>query len=163
MKLMYGNSQSANLIYGISDTNHFVILNFTSLNEKFERLYLIPPNQLGANNEYDFDMKYMNWIFANDNVFLEFMKIIMNLYIANDVFLVISQDDEWSRILIESLLKLIQQRFGINAVEINNIEDYYNANDTEFEDYGIANLDIDKQRFSELLATVNIRSGIYEF
>ena len=163
MIFMYGNYQSANMVCNNTDTSRLIIYNFSSLNERYQKLYLIPPNYLGANNEYDFDIKYMNWIFSNDNVFVEFMKIIMNLYTANDVFLVISQDDEWSRILIESLLKLIQQRYGINAIEINDINDLYIANNVEFEDYGIINLDMDKQRLSEILATMNMRNGIYEF
>lgn len=135
--------------------------NITSLAEGFVRLnYLIPPNSLGVFHGRDFDIAYMNYIFENDVVFKDFFAIIYHLYIGNDVYLVVSKDD-WSENLIESLLKLIQQRYGYNASEINSFEDYIyfkNNSMNGFDHmYGIANLDIDKERYTYLIESERLQ------
>lgn len=101
--LLYGNARN------IQD--QCVIYNFTSYIEGYRRLNLIPPNSLGASSEYEFDQRYMEFILSNDYNFVEFFNIIYNLYSGQDVYIIIS-DDPWSETLVESLLKLIQQRYG---------------------------------------------------
>lgn len=142
--LMYGYG---GIIKDIIEMNNIKIYNFSSLREGFPRLNLMPPHNLGANTEYEFDVKYMNYIFANDIVFMNFMTIIMDLYNGFSVYLLISEDD-WSQLLIDSLMKLIQQRYGVNGVMVNSLEDFQFAKDDTFEDYGILNLDQDKERYS---------------
>ena len=142
--LMYGYG---GIIKDIIEMNNTKIYNFSSLREGFPRLNLMPPHNLGANTEYEFDVKYMNYIFSNDIVFMNFMTIIMDLYNGFSVYLLISEDD-WSQLLIDSLMKLIQQRYGINGVMVNSLEDFQFAKDDTFEDYGIYNLDQDKERYS---------------
>ena len=75
----------------------------------------------------------------------------MNIYYGRSVYLIISNDN-WSELLIESLLKLIQQRYRYNAVLINSDEDYIYAKNNFNIDfapgYGLYNLDQDKERFS---------------
>lgn len=142
--LMYGYG---GVIKDIIEINSTKIYNFSSLREGFPRLNLMPPHNLGANTEYEFDVKYMNYIFSNDIVFMNFMTIIMDLYNGFSVYLLISEDD-WSQLLIDSLMKLIQQRYGINGVMVNSLEDFQFAKDDTFKDYGIYNLDQDKERYS---------------
>lgn len=143
------------LLYGKSQCLSFVdarIFNLTGLIEGFESLsILIPPNELGHFTEKEFDIAYMNYIMGNDIIFSAFFKIVHSLYIGQDVF-IISDDADWSENLIESLFKLIQQRYGYNGYNIKTFEDYIYAknNDTSTFDpgYGIYNLDIDKDRYS---------------
>lgn len=153
--LLYGNADIASALL---ENNNIHFYNFTSLNEKFiNKLNLVPPNNLGANSEYVFDVKYMNWILSNDINFINFMRIIIDLYDGIDVFLVISNDN-WSETLIESLLKLIQQRYGISAVRINEYNDIYYAEDSDFnEGYGLFNLDNDKERYTYIIQAKQIR------
>lgn len=149
--LYYGNAKN------IQD--QCIILNFTSYIEGYRRLNLIPPNSLGASSEYDFDVLYMQYIMSNDINFVEFFSIINLLYTGNDVYIIVS-DDDWSETLIESLLKLIQQRYGYNAVRVNDIEDVIYSEPSEFDNsFGIFNLDEDLERYTYIIKSTKIRSG----
>lgn len=153
--LMYGNAQNI-----ITDA---VVFNITSLRDDIPRLYtLVPVNGIGRLTDYEFDVAYMHYILDNDAVFVEFFSIVYNLYIGKDVYLVMSEDN-WSENLIESLLKLIQQRYGYNAVLIQCYNDYMYAKfnqEYNFEPtYGIANLDIDKNRYSYLIENMRLMNG----
>lgn len=151
------------LLYGdyrnIQDT--CTIYNFCALVEGFQDAGLMPPNSLGALSEYDFDIKYMHYIFDNDIIFMNFMRIIMDLYYGKDVYLIISNiNDDWCSMITESLIKLIQQRYGINAVEIQCMEDLMYAEDSGFDPYwGLANLDIDKNRYVYLYESARLATG----
>lgn len=155
--LMYGNS--ANII----DTG--LIYNLTSMKEGLNTLkVLIPPNEIGRFEGRDFDIAYANYILNNDFVFVNFFEIIFALYNNLDIYIVVS-DDDWSENLIESLMKLIQQRYGYNGIRINSFDDYlfylnspYNS---EFNcyDFYIKNLDADKERYSILTTVFRIRNG----
>ena len=150
--LMYGNANAASLVETKSDT---IILNLSSLSERYtNRLFLVPPNNLGANSEYDFDIKYMQWIMNNDSIFIIFFPLIIELEKGMNVFIVIDSDS-WSISLIESLLKLIQQRYGFNGLLVNTIEDILYAEECKFSDYGIINFDTDLNRYSYIMKSVD--------
>lgn len=154
--LMYGNSNN------IITTG--IVFNLTSMKEGFTRLSrLIPPNTIGRFTDREFDIIYANYIMSNDFVFKEFFDIIYPLYTGLDVYIIIS-DDDWSENLTESLLKLIQQRYGYNGGKINCIDDYYfilnSKNYSDFDrSYGLANLDIDKERYTYIVENARIKSG----
>ena len=156
--LMYGDSTN------IIDTG--LVFNLTSMKEGLRNLQsLIPPNEIGRFEGRDFDIAYANYILMNDFVFLDFFEIIYALYNNLDVYIVVSNDD-WSENLIESLMKLIQQRYGYNGTRINSFDDYlflinYSSNNSEFGtfDFYIKNLDQDKERFSMLSTVLKIRNG----
>ena len=79
-------------IQNLATTERTKILNFNSLNEKYPRLHLIPPLDLGSKNEYDFDMKYAYYLLNDPNAFIDLMQIMYPLYQGEDVFLLV--DDE---------------------------------------------------------------------
>ena len=155
------------LMYGTPDAVQYVdkckIYNFNSLLDGYEPLYLTPPREVGiygmngtmgytGYNEYQFDVNYMKYIIGNDGPFMQLMRIIMELYEGHNVFLIVSPDD-WSTALIESLMKLIQQRYGINGIKIGSFDDFVYAEETEFTGYGLFNLDQDKERYSFIIAS----------
>lgn len=150
--LMYGPAQSIQYL-----DRETIIYNINSLVEGLNRLQLMPPNNLGASNEYEFDYNYMMYIMSNDNVFIEFMKIMIPLYQnTSDVFLVIDDQELWCLEVTDSLTKLIQQRYGINGVLIESKEDYLEAVDDYFNpEFGIQNMDEDSQRYQELFYKIN--------
>jgi hypothetical protein len=152
MLLLYGNYQNI--------PEDCIVFNFCGLIEKYQSCNLIPPNNLGAVSEYDFDLRYMHWIIDNDSNFTNFMNIIMQLYYGKNVYLITSDNnDDWSNALKESLLKLIQQRYGIEAVEVDCLDDIVYAKDCEFSEYGIINLDQDKERYLYLYESYRISNG----
>ena len=159
--LMYGLDKPE--VLGLKFSGQGVVYNLTSLKEGYNRLrLLVPPNSLGKFTDRDFDIVYANYIFGNNYVFAEFFQIIYNLYIGLDVFIIYSESD-WSENILESLLKLIQQRYGYNAVLINTEADYlYAVTSMNFEfapGYGIFNLDQDKERFTTLIEQYRIANN----
>lgn len=156
--LMYGNTQMADLVSMRANTK---IYNLTSLSERYAtcRIPLVPPNSLGANTELEFDYRYRDWIMNINNNFSTFMVPILDMYNGCDVYFIISED-EWSIMLVESLMKLIQQQYGINAVQINCSEDLLYAKDSGFnEGYGLYNLDRDKDRYIYLYEQYKVMTG----
>lgn len=138
-----------------------VVFNLTSLKEGFDRLnLLVPPNSLGRFTDRDFDIAYANYVMNNDPVFIQFFWVIYELYIGVNV-LILANNSDWSENILESLLKLIQQRYGYNGVRIDSDEDYIYAMNTMNPDfapgYGVYNLDMDKERFSYLLEDYRLK------
>lgn len=159
--LMYGPSKCLQFI----DTSSFMIFNFTGMTEGFRSIQaLIPPNELGRFDSYEFDVNYANYIMMNNSIFLVFFQIIEALYIGLQVY-IISDEANWSENLIESLLKLIQQRYGYNGYCVREDEDVMFALQRDNEgfntSYGIANLDQDKARYEYLLHNLNSRDMAY--
>ena len=157
--LMYGPASAADIKFG----GKGVMYNLSSMREGFISLQsLIPPNTIGRLTDREFDIAYANYIMSNDTLFCIFFQIIYNLYIGKDVFIIVSTED-WSENLLESLLKLIQQRYGYNAVLINTEADYlYATNSMNFgfaPGYGIYNLDQDKERFTTLIEQYRIANN----
>lgn len=150
--LFYG---SLDFVYSSPKIKYY---NLTSLKEGFYRLnYMIPPNSLGKLMGKEFDMAYAQYVFANDLVFKEFFDIIYDLYLGYDVFIIIDENSEWSVNLTESLMKLIQQRYGYNAYHICAPEDidFAYSRESDFDrGYGILNLDQDKERYSFIISHI---------
>ena len=135
--------------------DNFLVLNLSSLIEGFQRVYLVPSFPTMYNNDKEFDLAYANYIFSNDYIFMEFMKIIYPLYIGNDVFLLVSRNENTYDIMTESLCKLIQQRYGYNYQLLNTKEDIDYYDDSNFSLAGIQTLDQDKERMTYLAVQSN--------
>jgi hypothetical protein len=149
--LLYGDARN------IQD--QCVVLNYTSYIEGYRRLNLLPPNSLGASSDYQFDQLYMQYILSNDALFIEFFSLIEMLRNGRDVYIIVSNDD-WSEQLIESLLKLIQQRYGYNATRINCFEDLITAEPGNFNSsYGLFNYDTDADRYTDLVMRIRLAQG----
>ena len=139
----------------LPDTGKFVIFNLSSLAEGYERVHLVPSITTNYNDDKQFDIDYANYIFYNDLVFMEFMKIIYPLYTGQDVFLLVSRNEDTYDIITESLCKLIQQRYGYNYQLINTRDDIDYYDDSNFNIYGIQTFDMDKERYTYLMVRNN--------
>lgn len=158
MKFMYGSPEIGEIVKCYANTRVF---NFYSLREGFIELNLIPDNNLGAINEYDFDLKYVNWIFSDDQRFIQFMTPIQELFNGRDVFIVYDHimNRLWEDNMMESLLKLIQTRYGIIPCKIEDLEDYETANESDIRyGYGLMNFDQDAKRFIDICEKMG---GVY--
>ena len=155
--LFYGESYCKDIV-----SMNTIVVNLTSYDESIQRLdLLLPPRELGRYLDPNFDTAYYNYIFSNNEVFYQFFSIIYNLYCGVDI-LITASSSEWSEILIESLMKLIQQRYGYNAICIRTIEDYIHAkqsNHNEFTGIGLTNMDYDRARYTYLMEEYRLRSG----
>lgn len=144
------------------------LYNFSSLSERGERLFtLLPPFRSEQfRNERDFDMLYAAYILENDYVFKDFFKIVYSQYengVGSNTVVLVGRD-EIRDIMTESVIKLIQQRYGINSYLINEAEDWedidYDDDATNFDVPGVLTFDQDKERFVDL--TVDISKVIEE-
>ncbi len=155
--LYYGTSQMLEIL-----ASNTIIYNITSFREGLNRLNLLPPldKRLFINNAREFDILYAEWIFSNDAQFFDFFKIVFDLYSGKDVYLVMD-DAEWSENILESILKLIQQRYGYNGTLITDYPSYIYAQNnisSNFDPmFGISNLDQDKDRYTSILVRSNPR------
>lgn len=130
-----------------------VVFNLSSLLEGFERINILPPFKLDRYDR-DFDIMYADYILQNDNVFYEFMKVMMAIYYGLDVVVLIDKMDIHEYVN-ESLMKFIQQRYGIISNNINEINDWDSVEDCDFSLQGLFNMDQDKERFTTIHAKYN--------
>ena len=150
--LMYGNSKNIPVY-----NDNTSVYNLTSLIEYYPRLNLLVPSGIGYYDGYEFDVAYMNYIFSNNPVFAQFFQIVMDLYMGKNVY-IITDDENWSENLVESLMKIIQQRYGYNSCRIDTYDDYTSMTDGKFDPgWGLANLDCDKERFAMYDTQINMQ------
>lgn len=128
--------------------DNIVVYNYSSLIEGMQKINLMPP-QFVCNDEYEFDMMYANWLITDPVAFHDLMLVMYAVYEGYDVYLCASNIDVVQPIN-ESLIKFIQQRYGINCYVINDPEDLECISDygSGFSIEGIARFDIDKENMS---------------
>ena len=95
---------------------------------------------------------------ANDFTFMELMKIIIPIYEGKDVYIVVSRSPYFDMIT-ESLTKFIQVRYSIISQYVYDFDDLdFIDMDLSFTNIqGLYNLDVDKERFSRLIAPTLIQ------
>ena len=155
--LFYGDLKNAELI---GDDPRYKIYNFSGFAEKYEKLQLIPPNDLGATNEYEYDVKYYHWIMDIDTNFTKMFQVVLQLINGVSVYL-LTTDEYWSDSLIESFLKLLQQRYGLVGTCISSndgnpysmMDDILYASECKLDPvYGIRNFDEDNLRYQYIVS-----------
>ena len=139
-----------------------VVYNLDSLIEGFPKVEILPPINTMYMDQKQFDFFFQDYIFRNDSIFYEFMsKIMMPLYMGNHVYLLTSGDPfndlhdgtAIFSMVNESLLKIIQCRYGYIGAIINQYEDIeYLRRDSLFSVEGIQILDRDKERWTAMTA-----------
>ena len=158
--IVFGNSKNLqhHKVIEAGENNKLNIFNLSSISEKGEKLFpLIPPfpvNIFEAAEEKTFDIAYAKYILENDKAFACLMKIIYSEYEKSSdgiITYIMVESDDIRNIVTESLIKLIQQRYGINSNIVNELEDWDYVEASNFTITGLYNLDIDKERYSELL------------
>lgn len=135
------------------------VFNLSSLKEGFTMISVLPdPSSINCLDEREFDQAYFNFIMSNDFRFYEvFSKMIYPIYCGKNVVVLVQRNMFYDTIT-ESLLKLIQQRYGYNNIAIiNEPSDIdYIPKDNNFTVNGVFNLDQDKERYTRIYATRNM-------
>lgn len=142
-----------------------IIFNFTSMVEGIDRLNIIPP-PIERTDDYTFDMYYANWLINDINGFDSLVRLMYLLYLGYDIYLCTS-DYYYTENINESLLKFIQARYGYIGNVIHTMEDLNYVKEGEFSLGGLANLDMDKERYCEMAIQNILRygsdNGFYSF
>lgn len=141
----------------ISSPENIVVFNLNSFVEGFERVRILPNNVEGMFNytgdQLIADQILMNSIISNDDIFFEFFsKIMYPFYCGLKVILLITNEEPYS-FYTESIMKIIQGRYGYNAILINEASDFSSEDlDDSMSLNGIYNFDQDKLRYSAMSA-----------
>lgn len=102
----------------------------------------------GSMDTPDFDIAYSNFVLGQQEQFYSFMNIVLPLY--NDpcaCVIVYIQASPIRDIILECLMKLIQQRYGYHPFMINELYDISYINDSSsFSPRGILNIQEDSDR-----------------
>lgn len=140
-----------------------VFFNFSSLTETLPRLgYLLP--DLGQDiYRDDIEIIYSNYVFFNDNPFVQMMHVIMPLYEGANVFICTSGDtmNQYISTMNELLQNLIQNRYGYHSAIINDPEDLESFDESMFgfSVQGIKIFDQDKERWTLMIEEARLRAG----
>lgn len=110
----------------------------------------LPPNEFLYSPQ--FDMAYYNAIFNNDSLFVDLMKIMINAYNGVDI-IVLTAHDDYRDAVTESIIKLIQVRYGYNCWEVEDYDDLELLKESYFTPTGLLTLDQDSARYDMLYAS----------
>ena len=117
----YNTIALAGSILSIKNNVYVVNLSSANLSVNSSSLFHVPKYDTETNQ---YDIEYANFIFSNTQQRIEFLYIIHQLQIGNDVLIMIGNYPGMYE-MAESLLKLIQSRYGYLGYFItqNDIDD----------------------------------------
>lgn len=145
MLLMYGERNGLDSFLKKTKEDVYVV-NFSSPCEGFPQLDILPRVRFNLDDSQEFDVAFANYIFSDDYRFKQFFSMIFPLYAGENVYILTSKT-EFYDMLNESLMKIIQQRYGYIFNEVNNEDDIDYLKSGSFSIQGLYNLDIDKERY----------------
>ena len=145
--IIFGNTQTLLKLPPGSFTN---VYNLSSPYEFGIKLYSLIPFSLDINDP-NFDFIYANYIMNTEKAFMEMMELVLNVYYGTDAYVLVEEDLNYKYETAESLIKFLQQRYGILVYTVRDLEDLEGLKDTPLTSYGILNLDMDKDRYYESL------------
>ena len=97
-------------------------------------------------------IEYIPESIFNDAAFIQFMSIIVPEYMNPDVLVqILIERSEYRDVIVESLMKLIQQRYGNNCYLIQTEEDFAYTERQSFSIPGLFTLDKDISRWQMLV------------
>lgn len=101
-----------------------------------------------TNTTPEFDIMYHKYIFENDAVFNQFMSIVVPANVNPECLVqVLVKFSEYRDIITESLIKLIQQRYGYNSYIISDAEDFLYVEESDFSIPGLFLFEQDRTRW----------------
>lgn len=95
--------------------------------------------------EYSYDLCLTNHILTDNAAFYEVLSILYADYQGRNVYVLID-NQWWSIIYIESLIKFIQARYGCEVNLINELSDLETCKETSFSILGRQQFQADKER-----------------
>ena len=102
----------------------------------------------------EFDMQYAASIMNNPTLFGKLMAILSNSYEGHIVVLLV-QRDPYRDSIMESLIKLIQQRYGYNCWIVEDPEDISCIKEDEYSTIGLLTLNEDLKRYDNSYSEEN--------
>jgi hypothetical protein len=136
-------------------SENMLLFNLTGFREGFDPLRILPGDRsiFYQGGERVSDVLLLNYIYNSDVIFFEFFsKIIYPFYCGLDIVIIVHSGGIYDEVT-ESVMKIIQQRYGYNCSQVITEDDLdYIDRDSSMDINGIYNFDIDKQRYLGLNA-----------
>ena len=105
-------------------------------------------------NEYiyspDFDMQYSSLVFNRNDLFISLMKLLLHSFEGDNVVVLVNRD-LYRDAIMESLIKIIQIRYGYNCWVIEDTDDIPSLKESSFTPNGIMLLDEDRKRYTQMV------------
>lgn len=135
--------------YFVEENPNTKIYNLTSLVEGYEKINILPPINGVYLDEILFDKYFHDFIFNNEPVFIEFgTKILYNLFSCINVYIIVDPNEiNIFGTISETLLKIVQCRYGYHGAIVNTINDIAYLNKDEMfnvSSINIVDMDIDR-------------------
>lgn len=129
---------------------HGVMLN--NLIPTPEVMTLLRQSSYGDGDTILFDKEYANQLIYNDASFIDLMNLLSNIEYQDEVILMSNYSNRVIMPILDSLLKFIYERYGIDSFLINTIDDIDDLSVSEFASplqYNMLTSDI--QRYYKLI------------
>lgn len=99
-------------------------------------------------NGINFDAFYCSHVIENDAAFIDLMKIMIPANLNPDCLIhIMIKQSEFRDVVTETLIKLIQQRYGYNCYIVNEIEDFIYTDESDFSIPGLFVFEQDRGRW----------------
>ena len=99
---------------------------------KDELLPLLKETMDGDGNSLQFDQAYARQILQDDPTFIDFMTLMHGVIKDEETILISNYTSPLIMPILDSLLKAIQQRYGINGFIVNTMDDLDSLSSSEF-------------------------------
>lgn len=136
------------------------VFNFCSLLEGYDRCDILPMGDVKyVEDSTAYDISYANFLMMNDRAFMEFFKVIELVYEGNNVCMLVEFSEDFD-FITEAFTKFIQQRYGLKVFYVKETDDLelLVEEGNDFNITGVYNLDIDKERYAELVVKLGIQN-----
>lgn len=100
-------------------------------------------------NSVEFDMQYASSVLTNPELFGSLINIMLRAY-EGYIVCVLVQRDPYRDAVMESLIKLIQQRYGYNCWIIEDIDDIEIMSEQMLLPNGLLTLDADIKQYNQM-------------
>ena len=114
----------------------------------------LPEESLEGDMVYcpSFDISYHGFIMENPDAFCQFMNIIIPAYMSPETMVqILINHSDYRDAILESLVKLIQQRYGYNTYVVNELEDFIYAEESDMSIPGLYAIEQDVMRWHTLV------------
>ena len=143
----YRTISEAGARLSIKNTVYPINLSSATLQFKSSSLFHVPKSNMET---VQYDIEYANFIFSNTQQRIEFLYMIYQLQIGNDVLILIGEYPGMYE-MAESLLKLIQSRYGYRGYFITQDDlDDLTMYESKFSVPGLLLFDQEKVELDEL-------------
>ena len=117
-----------------------------------EVMNLLKQSSYGDSDTYLFDKEYANQLIMHTPSFIDLMNMLSNIEYQDEIILISNYSNRMIMPILDSLLKLIQERYGIDSYLINTLDDVDQFSVSEFSSsmqYNVFVADI--QRYYKLI------------